>query len=84
MKEVYGIRYSVSEMHSAVYETVFTDREVAERVAKGMGWYGGDGTVFPMKVVEDFPTWKADEEAKKRAAALSKLTADEIALLGLK
>lgn len=80
---VYGISVSVSELHSRMEPFAFTNRTDAEAVAKGRGWYGGDGTVVPIEIFDSRNDFVADDENKRKAAALAKLTDEDRRLLGI-
>ena len=79
---------------------VFTDETLAERAAKGRGWYAGKGDVdhvFVLRLdegglfllkggdgIERLNCDLIDERRNRIAAARAKLTDEEAALLGVK
>lgn len=67
---------------------VFKNREDAEKVVKGKGFFGGDGSVSHVNntimVYDSLAEYDATLEDRLRKVALAKLSEDDKKILGLK
>ena len=81
MKTIYGINYPITDRSSDTLNEFFVNKEDAEKAAKGIGWYGSDGTVIPMRLHTSFEEYHAVVEQDKIERAKKKLTPEELELL---
>lgn len=95
---VYGAHGDGGERGLGPLLGYFSDKKVAQQVAKGKGWYGGDGYIDQkmaldtgngVYLIADENPIDLDNEFSMRkdelkASALSKLTPDELRALGVK
>ncbi len=99
----HAFRVNISEGEQGLTGRVvgyFTDINQADMAAKGQGWYGGNGHVTPVTIIQidefgsnfelvsDAPVLLdvnlVDLAKQKRREALAKLTPEEISILGIK
>lgn len=78
---VYGIRYSVDERNSWMSEDVFAHKEDAEVASKGIGAYGDDGTLVPMRLYNSIKEFRAQKQADALERAKKKLSTEELEAL---
>lgn len=85
-KECFELSVTIDERNSRILG-YFTDQYVAQKIGKGAGWYGSDGTVkattLDIKIYESEEEYLEDKKENKREKALAKLTNEEKRLLGL-
>lgn len=94
---VYTVHRNNDDRYSGPVTDVCSTREIAEKVAAGSGWYGGNAPVYESWAVEvegkvyllsSITSVDLDGQAKKykqllKEQALNKLSKEEIKVLGL-